>query len=196
MMATEHQLAGATFWQRYRHARVRARPTGVTSVASGEGWCENGVAQLCRHDSSMRGIRNWRRFAAYPSSCRLQQPRPWRWSDMSHRDAPVELLESSPSKASMRKPAETLRPPRTRSKKDTARWCRGKVGREHEPVTRLDRSGYRRPCGPTPEWAARFNRAPWICRHETHCAACGKVLQRYPSWSTCPELTDEFMGSR
>lgn len=82
---------------------------------------------------------------------------------------------------------------RHRSRKDTKRWCRGKVGREHTPGVQFGQGG---------RWAlARGEAAPckrisrdddwqytlyvgsrqdtgtvWLCRHEDYCTTCGKVL--------------------
>lgn len=54
--------------------------------------------------------------------------------------------------------------------KDKARWCKGKVGREHEPVTVLDRHMPERLRGSCDQ--SRI----WGCQSQVECAKCGKVL--------------------
>lgn len=91
-----------------------------------------------------------------------------------------------------------------RSKKDRKKWCRGKVGVEHQPVIRLSRfalaqeerlrsSG--RPTR-TCEWrvyAVRGELRPermrvsFSCRHERGCSVCGKVLEWVLAVKDCPE---------
>lgn len=67
-----------------------------------------------------------------------------------------------------------------RKRKDTKAWCKGKVGREHQPVTVVPTGGMlafatRDPC--------RLDDRDWLfrtgyrCHHQVECAACGKVLK-------------------
>ena len=49
-----------------------------------------------------------------------------------------------------------------RSKKDTRRWCRGKVGREHV-------------------WETRHDHSMWLAFCIDRCAVCGKEV-----WQPCP----------
>ena len=80
-----------------------------------------------------------------------------------------------------------------RSKKNTRKWCKGKVGREHttELVYRshygyyLDKYG----CGIKKKfvrWGGsdRVWEDTWYCLHEVKCTKCGKVLEHAPR--VCP----------
>lgn len=82
--------------------------------------------------------------------------------------------------------------PRHRSKKDTKRWCRGKVGREHTPGVRLNQYGRHRlartgvvPCERVTKDSWRYRiltgsrqdtGTVWQCHHEDYCTTCGKTL--------------------
>ena len=78
-----------------------------------------------------------------------------------------------------------VRPAPTR-KKNTARWCKGKEGREHVEEVRWAHAyafilslHLRRTCyeaGPG-DW-----RKGWHCYHEVGCSVCGKILK-----TTCPK---------
>lgn len=65
------------------------------------------------------------------------------------------------------------------AKKDTRRWCKGKVGREHVREIREHRylpALKRDPqCGP---WIASDGWViqEWHCHHEVYCTVCGKVF--------------------
>ncbi len=62
-------------------------------------------------------------------------------------------------------------------KKDTYRWCRGKVGVEHQIEVVREKSGYHPTnCGPAPEWAIRLWGRRWRCWHQYRCSACGKIM--------------------
>ena len=79
----------------------------------------------------------------------------------------------------------------TRPKKDTTRWCRGKVGRPHTPVIEFNRR-VGKPC-------EMNRRGEWVCFHETVCSACEKVLKGW--WDTpCPDKPEgvpyDFRKSR
>jgi hypothetical protein len=83
--------------------------------------------------------------------------------------------------------------------KDRKRWCRGKVGAEHEPVLAAPKDGEQR-CRPRPEWAAKNPRAlwhnrPWWCLHHRECAECGKVLEHFIPWDECPDYLDHKTGT-
>lgn len=77
---------------------------------------------------------------------------------------------------------ETVGPPRT--KKDTRKWCKGKVGREHTPEVIL-----------TPQIVAMY--AHWgkeipnckderWCNHQMICSTCNKVLKPFGR-EFCPD---------
>ena len=82
-------------------------------------------------------------------------------------------------------------PKRAPGRKDTRRWCQGKVGVEHTPEVAL-KGGLRRTCGWRPRWRldARRFRADWECWHEERCANCGKVSRYLGSLGAadCPDF--------
>lgn len=64
-----------------------------------------------------------------------------------------------------------------RRKKNTRRWCKGKVGREHVPQIEFDHR-YRTKCGPPPAWARRIIWThDWWCHHIEVCVNCRKHLR-------------------
>jgi hypothetical protein len=64
------------------------------------------------------------------------------------------------------------------SSKNTKRWCRGRVGREHIPVTAKNKFSLNRDCHyvETRYWNGNERRW-WYCIHEIVCKNCGKVLE-------------------
>lgn len=90
----------------------------------------------------------------------------------------------------------------TPGKKNTKRWCKGKVGREHQPALRIA-SPYTRvyQCGWVKDsWRMAIHKrfgpgdgGPyWECDHEQYCQACGKIL--LSMWSNkidCPDYTED-----
>lgn len=99
-----------------------------------------------------------------------------------------------------------------RSRKNTRRWCRGKVGVEHRPGVRMGRWGvYAQAQGyPACRWEEKSHWVYqlladkrvatwegtgewfWRCYHEDHCTACGKVLGVNLNGvgpDRCPDLT-------
>jgi hypothetical protein len=84
---------------------------------------------------------------------------------------------------------EPGRPPSRR--KSTKRWCRGKVGREHQPEMILDQrrlGGY---------WGLRCRPfgydlpgvPNWHCMHIVVCTECGKILDHRPE---CPDMPEGY----
>jgi hypothetical protein len=77
----------------------------------------------------------------------------------------------------MRQPPEIEeREPQQRTRKKTRRWCRGKVGVEHQVV--------RRPRDPRATWSRRTcgwwtlkTDGLWICIEQDVCTECGKILR-------------------
>jgi hypothetical protein len=65
-----------------------------------------------------------------------------------------------------------------RRRKNTRRWCKGVVGREHQPGIEL-RPWYGGKCG----WRPLYGRGgmvikgEWSCQHAEVCGACGKILR-------------------
>lgn len=86
-----------------------------------------------------------------------------------------------------------------RSHKDKRRWCKGKVGRPHEPAIRINRhmamatgGRGRHPCS----WSVWFARGihaglHWSCVHERHCTVCGKILEPWVAFEDCPDRHDQ-----
>ena len=109
----------------------------------------------------------------------------------------------------MRKEPNTQEVPPHRSKKDRKKWCRGKVGVEHEPEIRLNKiSAWRRArgekryvglrvrCGWTMFlWRLRLRKddaaadvTRWSCDHERACKNCGKILDAVLTRKDCPDF--------
>lgn len=82
---------------------------------------------------------------------------------------------------SLKKQAPTNR---SGAKKDRKRWCKGKVGREHDYQVQVRPNdwGMRRdkPCKP---WSDRYDW--WICKHAMICQNCGR--QEDITQDQCPE---------
>lgn len=77
-------------------------------------------------------------------------------------------------------------PHKPKSKKDTRRWCKGKVGREHTPA--IERShGERYPNGRP---CQRIEGYTWAlgCHHHEVCTTCGKILRWTIPYEECPDL--------
>lgn len=72
---------------------------------------------------------------------------------------------------------------RSKSKKNTKRWCKGKVGREHVPEIRFNEMwrSLDRKCG------ARVRFWGGGCYHEEACSGCGKILRWALPWGECPD---------
>jgi hypothetical protein len=103
-----------------------------------------------------------------------------KWYDEPHRD---ELRATS---------SDEPRPHRAR--KNTRRWCRGKVGVEHVLEIRLGKHAEYR-CTITPDSTVcyRTDITPkrWRCSHERYCVNCGKILN-YSIGVDCPDFTEKI----
>lgn len=121
----------------------------------------------------------------------------WEWGTPGARSAEVQAAADDDPEP----------PKRGKGRKDTRRWCRGKVGTEHD-VTVVLHSWYGRKCdwhetghwvhtGPVPpkgvtlpKWRHRKDQKwvttdrTWSCMHEYQCQACGKYLGAVPE---CPD---------
>lgn len=69
-------------------------------------------------------------------------------------------------------------------RKNTKKWCKGKKGREHQPVTKLNNkytysNRVPNPCGKVIIWADKV-----ACYHHVVCEKCGKELKFTPD--VCP----------
>lgn len=96
--------------------------------------------------------------------------------------------------------------PRHGRKKKTRRWCKGKVGVEHQLEVRLDErtASWRRhldaerPTCYRPDWlanapgsATRPETWSWMCSHIKVCTVCGKILEHYLG-KNCPVYTSKI----
>lgn len=75
---------------------------------------------------------------------------------------------------------------RSPGKKDTRRWCRGKVGVEHELEVNLQTwaLSMKYKCG----WRKWRRDVPhWSCYHQSRCVKCGKIMEHWLSKDTCPD---------
>lgn len=64
-----------------------------------------------------------------------------------------------------------------RQKRNTRRWCRGKVGVEHITEIRMrPHLTHITECGWWP-YRQKHKLDLWICREQEVCTACGKILQ-------------------
>lgn len=77
----------------------------------------------------------------------------------------------------------------SRGRKNTRKWCKGKVGREHQPVVTLDknmlslRGRLGKPLCRLPEEGEKH--PLWLyCSHQVTCEVCEKVLEWTPA--VCP----------
>lgn len=78
---------------------------------------------------------------------------------------------------------DPVHPPKPPGRKDRARWCKGKVGREHDWVVTIpmntDSFFLSRPCG-----YVSYTRidgsgwSTWLCKHRVVCSTCGRVRRR------------------
>lgn len=76
--------------------------------------------------------------------------------------------------------------PLHRAKKNTKRWCKGKVGREHKVELGVSKNGWgRRQCEYV-DWLRWLHDDGWMCRHVRSCTVCGKVME-YSLGRECPD---------
>lgn len=86
--------------------------------------------------------------------------------------------------------------PHHKKKKNTKKWCKGKVGREH--VLHITRSNYGSltVCGYV-GWGIRHKNGEttplkkYICWHQRSCQNCGKVIESFLSEEECPEYKEK-----
>lgn len=83
-----------------------------------------------------------------------------------------------------------------RSRKNTRRWCRGKVSIEHiigEPTRKTwvyavyGQRDNRGAC----HWVYWGKKPHWICHHEVRCTRCGKIMKRYLVKNECPDYIQQ-----
>lgn len=84
---------------------------------------------------------------------------------------------------------------RPKARKDTRRWCRGKVGVEHVIAVTVGNwaQSYRFACRRANDRELRlWPGQPWVCRHQRSCTHCAKVLDYSLPWRDCPDLPAVF----
>lgn len=69
--------------------------------------------------------------------------------------------------------------------KDTAHWCKGRVGVRHEPTVVRSHAPLSRTCGVRESYREPAAKV-WHCGHQVRCEGCGKVLEALPS-DDCPD---------
>lgn len=73
-----------------------------------------------------------------------------------------------------------------RAKKNTKRWCKGKVGREHVPEVVINPMWGNPNCGESSWWPGR-----WSCHHMRACKNCGKRIQWALRVTECPTWKEQ-----
>jgi hypothetical protein len=83
--------------------------------------------------------------------------------------------------------------PKHRSKKNTKKWCKGKIGLEHDPEIKPSSmynywktSDPERPACRKPTWVGWHRE--WMCWHVRACRRCGKILDPFLSKEECPDF--------
>jgi hypothetical protein len=83
----------------------------------------------------------------------------------------------------------------TNKRKSTAKWCKGKEGREHvtEIVLNHNLVSFKRPCGWRDIWTRRGGervlwKVTYSCRHSLQCVNCGKYVVYYLQPEQCPDF--------
>lgn len=77
-----------------------------------------------------------------------------------------------------------------KTKKNTRKWCKGKVGIEHVPVIVLrddQNRGYEQRCHVGKTWW-HYNDRNWWCNHQRRCGVCTKILDYYLPSAECPDF--------
>jgi hypothetical protein len=84
----------------------------------------------------------------------------------------------------------------TNKRKSTAKWCKGKVGREHVTELVLNHSmlSFKKECGWRPIYTRRTGivqlwRWQYSCRHSVQCINCGKYTEYFLKPGQCPDFT-------
>lgn len=116
--------------------------------------------------------------------------------------------DEDPSVTELRAPRlDDEQPARHHRRRSTRKWCRGKVGVEHQPAIRLNRYAESLQLYPRHQAGARSSIPPWrpvcgwldwswrvfkdwryLCRHERYCTNCGKILAHLKD-AECPDYS-------
>lgn len=78
-----------------------------------------------------------------------------------------------------------------RGRKDRRRWCRGKVGIEHQKAIRTNKFYLARDRTGCYDWQPGERWSRWICVEQEYCTQCGKILRH----TLGPECTQRTSGS-
>lgn len=94
--------------------------------------------------------------------------------------------------------------PKHHARKNKRRWCKGKVGVEHQLEIALDErtvewrsNNHTRPACYRPDWATKTRMHErskfwsWMCSHIERCTVCGKIIEHALN-DRCPDYTDEI----
>lgn len=94
--------------------------------------------------------------------------------------------------------------PKHNRKKNTRRWCKGKVGVEHQAEIVIDErtavwrsNNHTRPECYRPDWLRNTKHGSthptwsWMCSHVERCVVCGKILEHFLG-ENCPVYTPEI----
>lgn len=85
-------------------------------------------------------------------------------------------------------PADHPKVTQSKSKrKDTRRWCRGKVGVEHVLVIQKASWSRNFPCRMFSYRRGPNFPAAWVCRHQRACENCGKIIDHSIKVDECPD---------
>ena len=82
--------------------------------------------------------------------------------------------------------------PHHKKKKNTKKWCKGKVGREHVLHITKGNYGSFSECK-DPRWRIYGSEdflERYLCWHQRSCKVCGKVLEWSLDKSECPDYPD------
>jgi hypothetical protein len=86
--------------------------------------------------------------------------------------------------------------PHHKKKKNTKKWCKGKVGREHVPHIIKSNYGVTDKCCNYAPWSVRHKNGEttplkkYLCWHQRSCQNCGKVLEWFLSEEECPDYKE------
>lgn len=75
-------------------------------------------------------------------------------------------------------------------RKNTKKWCRGKIGVEHQPVMVFDvkRAYLGLDCAELHRRSQRWSNSINWCLHMLECTNCGKITKSYVLIEDCPTI--------
>lgn len=80
-----------------------------------------------------------------------------------------------------------------RAKKDTRKWCRGKVGLKHRPEVVINHTAISQQCQwvEYKVWQTGEVVRRWQCRHSIRCSGCSKYLHYFMRAEDCPTYREQ-----